>query len=154
MKRLSDKKFIEMKPDMDKVVAIRIKNGDFYFIGWMEEAEQYSIQIADDINKCMLDRSELIVNGNVYEAITHCNGYDNLRYVWEKDSTGNLINTDDRKYDNAYQRFLSFVKCYERNGVASENDHDILLISEDEISNVSDLLRDGDYVWIVESVDA
>ena len=31
MKRLSDKKFIEMKPDMDKVVAIRIKNGDFYF---------------------------------------------------------------------------------------------------------------------------
>lgn len=102
----------------------------------MEEAEQYSIQIADDINECMLDRSELIVNGNVYEAITHCNGYDNLRYVWEKDSTGNLINTDDRKYDNAYQRFLSFVKCYERNGVASENDHDILLISEDEISNL------------------
>lgn len=97
---------------------------------------------------------ELIVNGNVYEAITHCNGYDNLRYVWEKDSTGNLINTDDKKYDNAYQRFLSFVKCYERNGVASENDHDILLISEDEISNFSDLLRDGDYVWIVESVDA
>lgn len=92
MKRLSDKKFIEMKPDMDKVVAIRIKNGDFYFI--------------------------------------------------------------DKKYDNAYQRFLSFVKCYERNGVASENDHDILLISEDEISNFSDLLRDGDYVWIVESVDA
>ena len=120
----------------------------------MEEAEQYSIQIADDINECMLDRSELIVNGNVYEAITHCNGYDNLRYVWEKDSTGNLINTDDRKYDNAYQRFLSFVKCYERNGVASENDHDILLISEDEISNFSDLLRDGDCVWIVESVDA
>ena len=34
------------------------------------------------------------------------------------------------------------------------NDHDILLISEDEISNFSDLLRDGDYVWIVESVDA
>lgn len=61
---------------------------------------------------------------------------------------------DDRKYDNAYQRFLSFVKCYERNGVASENDHDILLISEDEISNFSDLLRDGDCVWIVESVDA
>ena len=136
------------------MVAIRIKNGDFYFIGWMEEAEQYSIQIADDINECMLDRSELIVNGNVYEAITHCNGYDNLRYVWEKDSTGNLINTDDRKYDNAYQRFLSFVKCYERNGVASENDHDILLISEDEISNFSDLLRDGDYVWIVDRVDA
>ena len=77
-----------------------------------------------------------------------------LRYVWEKDSTGNLINTDDRKYDNAYQRILSFVKCYERNGVASENDHNILLISEDEISNFSDLLRDGDYVWIVESVDA
>lgn len=117
----------------------------------MEVAENYSIQVADDINQCKLDRTELIVNGDVYEAITHCNGYDNLWFAWEKDSTGNLINTDDRKYGNAYQRFLSFVKCYEKNGVTSEDDHDILLISEDEISNFCDLLRDGDYVWIVES---
>lgn len=38
MKRLSDKKFIEMKPDMDKVVAIRIKMVIFILsVGWKKQ---------------------------------------------------------------------------------------------------------------------
>ena len=40
MIRLSDAVFISSEPDCDSVIAIRIKNGEYYFLGWMEDAEQ------------------------------------------------------------------------------------------------------------------
>ena len=33
MKRISDEKFLEIMPDRDTVVGIRIKDGEFYFFG-------------------------------------------------------------------------------------------------------------------------
>ena len=46
MIRLSDALFISSEPDYDTVIAIRIKNGEYYFLGWMENTEGYKYVIA------------------------------------------------------------------------------------------------------------
>ena len=46
MIRLSDALFISSEPDCDSVIAIRIKNGEYYFLGWMEDAENYNYVMA------------------------------------------------------------------------------------------------------------
>ena len=49
MKRISDELFVTGENrtySLDDVIAIRIQDGEFYFLGWMENAECYSIQWA------------------------------------------------------------------------------------------------------------
>ena len=54
MIRIGDGNFIQNEPYMDTVVAIRIEKGEYYFLGWMEEAENYNIQIAKHPENCLL----------------------------------------------------------------------------------------------------
>lgn len=61
MKRLNDESFINMSKTErnftpDDVIAIRVIDGEFYFVGWMEDADSYAIQIAADPMKCKLER--------------------------------------------------------------------------------------------------
>ena len=45
MKRISDELFVTGENrtySLDDVIAIRIQDGEFYFLGWMENAERYS----------------------------------------------------------------------------------------------------------------
>ena len=56
MIRLSDALFISSEPDYDTVIAIRIKNGEYYFLGWMENAEDYKYVIAKHPEENLLDR--------------------------------------------------------------------------------------------------
>lgn len=139
MKRYSDEKFINSRHDKDKVIALRVKNGEFYFIGWMEDAENYAMQIAKNVDSCELCRDTVVGMGDIYVAITNCEGYNNVY---------NISQSDSKDYINEYEMFLSFVKPYERNGV-SDGDHDIFILSKDEFSSISDALRDGDYVFML-----
>lgn len=151
MERLSDGTFKEWKPRRDSVVAVRVKDGEFYWIGWMEDAENYAIQIANNIDNCMLDRNMLVEGyAGLYDAIIKCAGYNDVTYYWEKNSDGELINKSELEYDSEYDRFLSFVRCYERNGKSDEDDHDIFWLTSQEIVDIHDALRDGDYVFVVD----
>lgn len=151
MERLNDEQFINTGYDMDDVIAIRIKNGEFYFIGWMENAEKYKIQMMPCVDKALLER-DLIMSEELYMAITTVPGYDRMDIVYEVDDAGNPIKEEDKKYTNAFDRFLSFVKNYERNGVSDNEDHDIFVTNCKELSMICDALRDGDYVFIVEDL--
>ena len=51
--------------------------------------------------------------------------------------------------EDAYKEFLSYVGCYTRDGVSDEYDHDILIMDKYDICNFLDLLRDGDYIIVV-----
>ena len=55
MIRLSDALFISSEPDYDTVIAIRIKNGEYYFLGWMENTEGYKYVIAKHPEENLLD---------------------------------------------------------------------------------------------------
>ena len=55
MLRMSDDYFVVKEPKKDSVIAVRIKNGEFYFLGWMEDAETYDMQIALHPDKNQLD---------------------------------------------------------------------------------------------------
>lgn len=136
MKRISDEKFIEMQPDKDRVIALKVEKEEFYFVGWMENAPNYDMQIAMDALRCKLDREYLIGGGDLFETIQSCDGYNNM-YVF-------------RDLKDAYRKFLSYIKCYERNGRKNIDDHDIFQVTEDEIIGLIDALRDGEYIFIIE----
>lgn len=156
MRRLSDETFIKTKPEKDSVIGIRVKNGEFYFLGWMEGAENYAIQIPHKIEDCQIERDQLMIADermDVVFAIESTDGYHRMQYYWETDEDGKLLSPDDEKFKDPYSRFLSFINLYERNGVSDPEDHDIFVTSAKEFSQICDALRDGDYVFIFEEED-
>jgi hypothetical protein len=148
MERVSDERFIKMAYDKDKIVAMRVKNGDFHFLAWMENAEHYKIQKTKSDDGYRMTR-DLLIDGDIYREVTNTKEYNNMLLLYRTDDEGHLVNKDESRYSNAYEEFLTLVKCYERNGVSDEADHDILVLTKNELSTVCDLLRDGDYVLII-----
>ena len=149
MRRISDEKFLEIMPNQDTVVGIRVKDGEFYFLACMENAENYKIQQAISSNGYLMDRHQLIVDGDIFSCIQLIQEYKNMYWLYQT-YNGNLIYTDEIQFQNEYEEFLSLIKCYERNGVSNPDDHDILILSKDELSSFCDLLRDGDYILIIQ----
>lgn len=156
MRRLSDETFIKTKPEKDSVIGIRIKNGEFYFLGWMEDAAHYAIQIPCNVEKCQIERDQLMLASecmDVVLAIENTEGYNVMQLYWETDEDGALLNPDDEKFKDPYSRFLSFINLYERNGVSDPEDHDIFVTTAEEFAQVCDALRDGDYIFVFEDED-
>ena len=149
MQRLSDDTFKFMKYNADNIIGIRIKDGEFYFLAWMENAQHYRIQQAMNSNGYLLSRDIIISSGDLYTAITECDGYDNMYLLYERDDNGNLIHEEDKKFKDEYDKFLSLIRCYERNGQSDEDDHDIIMITKEEMISFFDVFRDGDYVFII-----
>ena len=150
MKRISDGIFTTSNFNYDDIVAIRIENGEFYFLGWMEDAETYKIQMMQDYTMGKLDR-DAVLCGSIYNAVTTCDGYgQNVFYGWIVDNDGIVIQKKDQAYGSAYARFLSFIREYERNGVFDNDDHDIFYLTSEEFQDIADVLRDGDYVFVME----
>ena len=74
MKRLNTDTFINGDINKDTIVALEINNGHIYFVGWMEDAESYSIQWAVDGNE--IDTKVLRLTEDLYHVITHSPGYE------------------------------------------------------------------------------
>lgn len=155
MKRISDAKFVEIQPNKDKVIAIRIKNEKFYFLGWMENAEHYAIQLARNPYECQIDKGYIML-GSIFKAIESCEGYNNMVYAgevndiifaWEEKDTKTPKSKDE--FSNPYDEFLFYVNNYRLHGVYNKSDHDIFILSNEELSDVCDALRDGDYIFII-----
>lgn len=150
MKRISDEKFLAIKPYPDTVYGIRVKDGEFYFLAWMEDAPNYRIQQATQPNGYLMDRENLIWDGNIYKAVTSTKEYNSMNLLYNLDDNGNIINDEDKEFANEYEKFLSLINPYERNGKSDPDDHDILMLTNDELSSFCDLLRDGDYILIID----
>lgn len=146
MQRLSDEKFIELQPNMDNVYGIRIKNGEFYLLAYMENAEHYNIKHSLSSDGDLLLRDPIV---SVGEISSDENVPAHVGILWELDDAGNLIDPENKKYKNAHEYFLSFITPYTYHDV-SDGDHDIFLMTKNELSAICDALRDGDYVIITE----
>ena len=136
MRRMSDGTFIAEQPDMDGIYAIRIKNGEFYIVGWMESVENYNMRIVKKPEEGLLDR-------DCFSDIDSLN----LSIV----TALNDMEIDTINSSSPYQEFLSHVRNYERNGICDEDDHDIFIFTEKELYAIVDALRDGDYVLVIEN---
>ena len=134
MLRMSDDYFVVKEPKKDSVIAVRIKNGEFYFLGWMEDAETYDMQIALHPEKNQLDEDWFCDKRCLYNAVTSCPGYNEMILV---------------KDESPYRKFLSYMENYERNHKRDEDDHDIFYLTEKELYMIYDSLRDGDYVFVI-----
>lgn len=92
----------------------------------------------------------MIASDDIYDAITSCKDYNKVENDWLMDDKGNLLNKDDHEYRNPYEKFLSCINHYQRNGKSDPDDHDIFLMTQKEFGNCIDALRDGDYVFVIE----
>lgn len=127
MKRLDTYTFINGDINKDKIVALEINNGHIYFIGWMEDAESYSIQWAGDENE--IYANILRLTKDLYHVITHSPGYDDFTY--------------DETTENEYKYFL---ECLNEN----IQNIPILKLKTSELIALYDVLKDGIYVLVME----
>ena len=114
MVKISDKAFTtipylpEGEVDKDNIYALRIDNGKIFFIGWMENAENYAIQMSNSVADSELDKSKLLDGASMYDCITSNPGYNDMYYAWEKEN-GKFINPADATCNNEYERFLTLI---------------------------------------------
>lgn len=135
MRRLSTDTFLNNTDiTLDNVIAIRIQNGNFYFLGWLKSNENYNIQLAD---KTINLQKDIIMLQNLYQAVILSDGY-NLP-----------LSTHTLKESNPKLTLLTQIKPYQpENGVTDPNDYEIFEMDDAELSCICDALRDGDYIFV------
>lgn len=133
MKRVSDGLFVGANYNKDSVVGVRIKDGNLYLIGYMEDADEYSFVIPRCWEDTVISRDSAVVCGEICAE-----NLDFPTYV-----------STEKENESPYEAFLGYIRPYERNGI-SDGDHDIFEVSKDNLSDIIDALRDGDYVFILE----
>lgn len=114
MIRLSDSLFISTEPDYDTVIAIRIKNGEYYF-RWMENADSYKYVMAKHPEENLLDRDCFSDANSLYHNIISCD--DTTMHICQLRLKIHIL------------IFLSNIKCYERNAMSDADDHDIFSLT-------------------------
>lgn len=136
MIRINDDAFKTTEPIMDNVIAIRIQESNMYFLGWMECAERYNIMIANHTERNLLGLDSFSDAESLYNDIVSCDGYNDCSLIAAK---------------NPYSEFLSYINCFEKDGLADTNDHEIFCFTSAELYAIVDSLRDGDYIFIIDN---
>ena len=147
MNRVSDDVFYTAGFDLDKIIALKIENEDCHFLGWMEDAEGYKIQMATHPERYILDRDALMVNEDPYESIINNDEFNSMTCYYILDDDGQPSYEEDKDI-NEYQKFLSLI---ENHGEDSD-DHDIFVTTKREFANLCDVLKDGEYIFIFEDL--
>lgn len=129
-------KFLYDKPYYNNIIALRVQDEKVYFVGWMEDAENYKISWMNKGNE--LDLSSLLLNYNLYKEITELPGYNTMEYGWKTDDDGNVISEEES--EDEYQAFIDLLN----------DGYKIFDIGKYEICDIIDSLKDGDYVFIIE----
>lgn len=146
MKRYTKKMFLAEKPNQDRVIAIRIKDGEFYFLAWMENAEHYRIQAAQNSNGYLMDKGFLLSTGDIYEAVQSTEEYNSMDVLYQIDDYGDAIDTE---YTDEYDRFLSLFAFGEFAQSRTNYWFHIIGLSSNELQDFGETFRDGDYIFIM-----
>lgn len=139
--------FLAEKPNQDRVVAVRIKDGEFYFLAWMENAEHYRIQAAQKSNGYLMDKGFLFRTGDIYEAVQSTEEYNSMDVLYQIDDCGNAMETE---FTDEYDRFLALFAFGKFAQSRTIDLLDIISISSNEFHNFGETFRDGDYIFIVD----
>lgn len=145
MKKYTDKMFLAEKPNQDRVVAVRIKDGEFYFLAWMVNAERYRIQYADNHNGYLMDREYLLKTGDIRKAVQKTGRYMDVLY--RIGANGNSI---DKEFADEYERFLSLFTFGRFSASRITAWYGIIGLSENELRDFGGDFHDGDYIFIMD----
>lgn len=144
MERISDEIFIKNKYDYDKIIALKICDGDFYLVGYMTSADYFRIKKPKYRSHYLLDRNILMINESPKLAIADNREYNSgLECLHILNDNGVPIKMEDSTITD-YEKFLSLVE----NHGNDPNDHDIFITDSHELAQIIDSLKDGEYVFI------
>lgn len=132
MKRISDDMYTKHYKDC-LAIGLRIYNNNAYILGIRTDStRRFPYKIHTYLPK---NRTPVLIN------------MENL--IATSDITPEIPWDELTKTDKDVTEFLSYIKNHERNNKHDENDHDIFIINNpEELSEVIDVLRDGDYLFI------
>lgn len=132
MKKISKEEFVLQQPNPDKVIAFRIETSQIYFLGWMEDAENYKIQMAQSSTGYLLKDG---FKNSIYDAITSVDEYNHMNvYDFKK----NEEFCKEHSFENAHDMFASFIE-----------DAHIAITTEQELLRNEANLVDGKYIFII-----
>jgi len=134
--------FVKNEPNKDSVTGIKIENGEFYFLMWMENAEHYSIQKAMSSDGYKMNTSPISESGDMYSAVQSVAEYNSMYILYEKDDSGNLVNKEDAVYVNSHDYFGYAM-------YAKPEKLTVLEVSKTELQAIFNSLKDGLYIMIV-----
>ena len=147
MKTITDNTFLKEQYNLESIVGVRIYNGNIYFLAWMEDAIDYKIQKVMNHAGYLLDKTSLMLDGDIFTCIANTVDYEDLYSLYEVDENQNPIHEEDKAFANTYEKFLSLMK-YKLN----TKEHIIILLTQAELAGlcgVCEILRDGDYIFVI-----
>lgn len=116
----------------ENIIALCIKDRQIYFKGWRENAENYDLMFARRTDCFLLDKNQCKSN-SLYEVIINSDDYNNCALVTAKHNT----------YQEKQKHLLSCLLSVNPN---------ILIMSGTEFRQICDILCDGDYIIILDSI--
>ena len=134
MKQIPAKEFLKGEFDPDTVVAMRVANGEYYFLAHMENAEEYRIKQLKNSNGEWLN-TLLMLHGEVNEAIYNIDGYNDMYILYETENCV-PIREADKAFKNEFDKFLSLY-----------NFDAIFELSKYDFKDLT--LKDGNYVFVI-----
>ncbi|MBQ6856395.1 MAG: hypothetical protein IJO13_04750 [Lachnospiraceae bacterium] len=143
MKRLSKETFINGNYG-EKCYAIQIRGSEFYFLGqideWPDSENECGFRIfMPQKGEIRLDRIAL---GEGIIDVTLSDDYEGtpMTYCYET--------KEEEQKQTVYESLLDLIKPYTLNERSDEDDYDIFMMNNQEISELIDALRDGDYIIV------
>lgn len=147
MKKIDDLTFIDNINDAIRksdIIALRVKKGNVYFLGFMSRSTKIAFSFADNLGNCML-RKESVLCETLQDSIGHiltCESFTSELMHKFKDSPSSVA-----------KAFLRRVKRHKRKKISDLPGHDIFMVSDTEFNNIVDALRDGDYIFVIKDND-
>lgn len=147
MKRINDLTFIDNINDAVRksdIIALRIKKGNVYFLGFMSRSAKIAFSFADNLGNCML-RKESVLCETLQDSIDHILTCESFTSELRNKFRGGPL--------SVAEAFLKRVKRHKRKGEFDSEGHAIFMVSDTEFNNIVDTLRDGDYVFVIKDND-
>lgn len=131
MQRKGKEWFLNKKPNPDNVIGVSVHDNKWYFLGWMEDAENYRMQLPKSEIGLLIDKN-LVKKEGIVSAINQIDAYNSLVYGYLLDNPDGFKKCNKDEYEAFY-------------GVIRPNY--IYLISDYE-SLCDEKLEDGSYIFI------
>lgn len=128
MQRISKKHFTMWGYE---AIAIRIKDGEFYFLGW-DDNETNAVYTSRNSNGIKLDKTQVCTTSLV-DAIVNSDGYN---------SSLSLVLHDEEDFD-----IILVVNPNSKD----KDDYNIFIFTDKEWNDICGSLADGDYLIIIEN---
>lgn len=131
MKRINTETAKSIKNEVTDIIALRIKNNKFFFLGWDDSEGEEKILKPINSNGVELDTNTVMLS-SLYTAITNTDEYNSAMkfHIVQGEPITTLL-----------ENMKPHTGC--------TKDYDIFILTQEEFHMICDSLKDGDYIFML-----